>query len=140
LHWRARPYRHFARQRNTGHIAPRPAIRRIGEGLTPGTRDRVRRVPRGSVLAFSIAVVVARPGDVARLLGRSFYLPFAGWEARAALRESARRRVEAYVRWYGDELLRTIRPEARFEVPLAAARVRGRIDLLLRAEENGNGS
>jgi len=82
----------------------------------------------------------AQPGDVERLLERSFYLPFAGREKRAALRESARRRVEAYVRRHGDELLRTIQPEARFEVPLAAARVRGRIDLLLRAEENGNGA
>ena len=82
----------------------------------------------------------AEPGDVARLLERSFYLPFAGREKRAALRESARRRVEAYVRRHGDELLRTIQPEARFEVPLAAARVRGRIDLLLRADENGNGT
>src|SRR5690606_11529580 len=80
----------------------------------------------------------AEPGDVARLLERSFYLPLAGREKRAALRESARRRVGAYVRRHGDELLRTIQPEARFEVPLAAARVRGRIDLLLRAEENGN--
>lgn len=82
----------------------------------------------------------AEPGDVARLLERSFYLPLAGREARAALRESARRRVEAYVCRHGDELLRTIWPEARFEVPLAAARVRGRIDLLLRAEEDGNGA
>lgn len=82
----------------------------------------------------------AEPGDVARLLERSFYLPFASPRVREALRESARRRVEAYVRGFGDELLRTIQPEARFEVPLAAARVRGRIDLLLRAEENGNGA
>jgi DNA helicase-2/ATP-dependent DNA helicase PcrA len=82
----------------------------------------------------------AEPGDVARLLERSFYLPFAGPRTRAGLRESARRRVEAYVRAFGHELLRTIQPEARFEVPLAAARVRGRIDLLLRAGENGNGA
>src|SRR5690606_22824012 len=40
---------------------------------------------------------------------------------------------------FGGESLRTMQPEARFEVPLAAARVRGRIDLLLRAEgEGGN--
>lgn len=79
----------------------------------------------------------AEPGDVARLLERSFYLPFAGPQTRAGLRESARRRVEAYVRAFGHELLRAIQPEVRFEVPLAAARVRGRIDLLLRAEEGG---
>jgi len=36
-------------------------------------------------------------------------------------------------------LVRSVRPEARFEVPLANARVRGRIDLLLRAEDGGPG-
>ncbi|HXF50605.1 MAG TPA: PD-(D/E)XK nuclease family protein, partial [Dehalococcoidia bacterium] len=71
--------------------------------------------------------------DVHRLLAASFYLPFAGPIPAANLRESARRRVAAYVRDFGHELTRTIQPEATFEVPLANARVRGRIDLLLRA-------
>jgi DNA helicase-2/ATP-dependent DNA helicase PcrA len=71
--------------------------------------------------------------DVGLLLEGSFYLPFAGPVPRAKLRESARRRIERYVREYGDELVRTIRPEARFEVPLENGRLRGRIDLLLRA-------
>lgn len=38
---------------------------------------------------------------------------------------------------YGQELVRTIEPERRFDVPLELARVRGRIDLLIRAEEGG---
>jgi hypothetical protein len=35
---------------------------------------------------------------------------------------------------YGHELVRTIEPEHRFEVPLELACIRGRIDLLLRVE------
>lgn len=73
--------------------------------------------------------------DVDRILTSSFYLPFAGPIPAANLRESARRRVQAYVRDFGHELTRTLQPEAMFEVPLANARVRGRIDLVLRAAD-----
>ncbi|MQA85101.1 MAG: AAA family ATPase [Streptosporangiales bacterium] len=71
------------------------------------------------------------PDDVDRLLEHRFYLPFAGQTPRSKLRAAARRRVTRYVRHHGGELARTERPEARFEVPLAGARVRGKIDLLL---------
>jgi DNA helicase II / ATP-dependent DNA helicase PcrA len=71
--------------------------------------------------------------DVERILDRSFYLPFAGPVPATRLRDAARRRTNAYVHGYGEELARTIKPEARFEVPLANARLRGRIDLLLQA-------
>ncbi len=73
--------------------------------------------------------------DVDRIVDRDFYLPFAGPIPAANLKESARRRVRAYVRAHGEELARILRPEARFEVPLEGARVRGRIDLLLRAAD-----
>ena len=77
----------------------------------------------------------ARPaeGDVDPVLAGCFYLPFAGPIPAERLREAARHRTRSYVRDFGSELVRTIRPEARFEVPLANARVKGRIDLLLRA-------
>src|SRR5690606_19985192 len=75
--------------------------------------------------------------DVDAILDRSFYLPFAGPIPAAKLREAARRRGRAYVRQFGEERVRVIQPEVRFEVPLANARVRGRIDLLLRAS-NGD--
>jgi DNA helicase-2/ATP-dependent DNA helicase PcrA len=65
---------------------------------------------------------------------KSFYLPFAGPVPARKLREAIRRRAKAYVREFGDELTRTIQPEARFEVPIDGARVRGRIDLMLQAE------
>jgi DNA helicase-2/ATP-dependent DNA helicase PcrA len=74
------------------------------------------------------------PIEVDRILDRSFYLPFAGPVPAERLREAAGRRLKTYVRNHGAELNRTIQPEYRFEVPLAHARVRGRIDLLLRAK------
>jgi DNA helicase-2/ATP-dependent DNA helicase PcrA len=75
--------------------------------------------------------------DVDAILAGSFYLPFAGAIPATKLRESARRRVRRYVRRHGDELRRTVQPEVSFEVPLANARVRGRIDLMLRADGGG---
>ncbi|HWP63705.1 MAG TPA: ATP-dependent DNA helicase [Candidatus Binatia bacterium] len=75
--------------------------------------------------------------DVDRVVERDFYLPFAGPIPATLLRESARRRGHAYVRRHADELTRAIRPEVGFEVPIAGARVRGRIDLLLRADGVG---
>ncbi len=75
-----------------------------------------------------------READVDPVLEESFYLPFAGPVPARKLKEAARRRLRAYVRAHGAELARAIRPEARFEVPLGRARLRGRIDLLLRAE------
>lgn len=77
-----------------------------------------------------------RPGehDVDAILEESFYLPFAGPVPAMKLREAARRRVKAYVRDFGHELLRTSRSEGMFEVPVRSARLRGRVDLLLRAD------
>jgi len=72
--------------------------------------------------------------DVEEILQRSFYLPFAGLGSRERLYRSARQRLRKYVRRYGEELVRTAEPERRFEVPLEAARVRGRIDLVLSAD------
>ena len=64
-------------------------------------------------------------------------VPLAGPVPAARLREAARRRLSAYVRGHGAELARTLKVEAGFEVPLAAARIRGRVDLLLRADGAG---
>lgn len=74
----------------------------------------------------------------ADILDDSFYLPFAGPIPAANLKASIRRRVGRYLETDGAELQRTIQPEARFEVPLENARVRGRIDLLLRALAGGS--
>ncbi|HXF71384.1 MAG TPA: ATP-dependent DNA helicase [Actinomycetota bacterium] len=78
-----------------------------------------------------------REEDVDAIVARDFYLPFAGPVPAANLRASAARRARAYLRGYGEELARVVRPEAPFEVPLEGARVRGRIDLLLRADGDG---
>lgn len=75
--------------------------------------------------------------DVKRLVAQHFYLPLAGPVPSARLREAARRRLSAYVRRHAPELARTLKVEAGFEVPLAAARIRGRVDLLLRADGAG---
>jgi ATP-dependent DNA helicase UvrD/PcrA len=72
-----------------------------------------------------------------KVLGEAFYLPFAGPVPAKNLREAARRRLRAYVDEFGTELSRVIQPERRFEVPLANARIRGRIDLMLRADGGG---
>ncbi|HZD03749.1 MAG TPA: PD-(D/E)XK nuclease family protein, partial [Longimicrobiales bacterium] len=75
---------------------------------------------------------------VDRILERSFYLPFAGPIPAERLRDAARRRVASYVSGWGVELGRTVKPEYRFEVPLARARIRGRIDLLLHADRQAS--
>lgn len=75
--------------------------------------------------------------DVERVVARLFYLPLAGPVPPARLRETARRRLSAYVRGHAPELARALKVEASFEVPLAAARIRGRVDLLLRADGAG---
>jgi DNA helicase-2/ATP-dependent DNA helicase PcrA len=82
------------------------------------------------------AIAGRRPSeeDVDRIVDADFYLPFAGPIPAEQLRTSARRRVRAYVRQYGDELTRALAPEVPFEVPLEGARIRGRIDLVLRAD------
>lgn len=77
--------------------------------------------------------VPPRPEHVQPLLEGSFYMPFAGPVPAARLREAAAERTLSYLRGHGDELVRTLRSEASFEVPIAGARLRGRIDLMLRA-------
>lgn len=75
--------------------------------------------------------------DVDAVLTRDFYLPFAGPIPAEKLRNAARRRVKAYVKHYGKELVRAVKPEVRFEVPIGGARVRGRMDLMVRAAGGG---
>lgn len=75
--------------------------------------------------------------DVEQTLSKAFYLPFAGPIKHQELYQAAQRRLQNYVKNYGQELVRTIEPERPFEVPLQLARVRGRIDLLLQAEKGG---
>jgi CRISPR/Cas system-associated exonuclease Cas4 (RecB family) len=65
-------------------------------------------------------------------------LPFAGPIEYDRLYQAALRRLQNYMNNYGHELVRTIEPEHRFEVPLELARIRGRIDLLLRVEGGGH--
>lgn len=104
---------------------------------------RARELGFGKTLHHVIAELARRSAGAAppteervdELLAESFYLPFAGPIPADNLRQSARRRTRAYVREFGAELVRTIEPERRFEVPLAGARMRGRIDLMLRAED-----
>ena len=86
-------------------------------------------------LARRAAAGLSVDKDVAgAILNASFYLPFASPIPAANLKASIRRRVGRYLDGHGAELPRTIEPEARFEVPLANARIRGRIDLLLQAD------
>jgi DNA helicase II / ATP-dependent DNA helicase PcrA len=68
---------------------------------------------------------------VTSVIDQTWYLPFAGAIPAANLKASAMRRLTAYARQYGSELTRILTPEARFEVPIAGGRIRGRIDLLL---------
>lgn len=76
--------------------------------------------------------------DIDAILDHSFYLPFAGPIAYDKLFKAAKRRLTNYVRNYGRDLVRTIEPERAFEIPLDYARIRGRIDLVLRAEGGGS--
>lgn len=71
--------------------------------------------------------------DVERELERCFYLPFAGPIPAGKLRRAAGRRVKVYVKRHGPDLGRVFRPEMRFEIPLDGTRIRGRVDLVLRA-------
>jgi DNA helicase-2/ATP-dependent DNA helicase PcrA len=75
--------------------------------------------------------------DVEQILSGGFYLPFAGPIKHQELYQAAQRRLQNYVKNYGQELVRAIEPERRFDVPLELARVRGRIDLLIQAEDGG---
>jgi DNA helicase-2/ATP-dependent DNA helicase PcrA len=75
--------------------------------------------------------------DVKEILAAASYLPFAGHIARDRLFRAALRRVEGYVRHHGAELQRALAPEWPFEVPLGAARIAGRVDLVLRIAGGG---
>ena len=74
------------------------------------------------------------PAYVEEVLSGGFYLPFAGPIKHQQLYQAAQQRLQNYAKDFGQELVRTIEPERRFDVPLELARVRGRVDLLLRAE------
>lgn len=71
------------------------------------------------------------------ILDRRFYLPFASPEARQRMYDAAKRRLRRFAQQYGHELLRTIEVERRVEMPIGMARLRGRIDLILRARQGG---
>ncbi len=73
------------------------------------------------------------PSDAAAILQECFYLPFASHAQREAMLDALNRRLANYVRRHGADLARTLDVERRFEIPLDGARLRGRIDLLLRA-------
>ena len=94
------------------------------------------RILHHVIAELARAAPIVGPPDyhaVIAALDQAWYLPFAGPIPAANLRSSATRRLLAYARHHGSELTRILMPEARFEVPIAGSRVRGRIDLLLRA-------
>jgi len=94
------------------------------------------RILHHVIAELARAAPTAGPPDyhaVIAALDRAWYLPFAGPIPAAKLRTSATRRLLWYARQHGNELTRVLMPEARFEVPIAGSRVRGRIDLLLHA-------
>ena len=116
-------YRYWLRHlcRFQAPIAPELGFGRI---LHHVIAELARAAPRGGP-----------PDDraVMAVIDRTWYLPFAGPIPAANLRASALRRLTAYARRHGAELARTVTPEARFEVPISGGRIRGRIDLMLRA-------
>jgi len=79
------------------------------------------------------ALALPSPSDAAAILQECFYLPFASRAQREAMLDALNRRLANYVRRHGADLARTLDVERRFEIPLDGARLRGRIDLLLRA-------
>lgn len=92
------------------------------------------RILHHVIAELARAAPAAGPPDdraVTSVIDQAWYLPFAGAIPAANLRASAVRRLTAYARRHGAELTRTLIPEARFEVPIAGSRIRGRIDLLL---------
>jgi DNA helicase II / ATP-dependent DNA helicase PcrA len=118
-------YRYWLRH-VCGYQPPLVAALGFGKLLHHVVAGLARLAKRGEVPSAS---------KVDQIVERSFYLPFAGSVPATKLKEAVRRRAKAYLAQEGLELARTLQPEARFEVPLADARVRGRIDLMLRAEE-----
>jgi DNA helicase-2/ATP-dependent DNA helicase PcrA len=72
---------------------------------------------------------------VDELLGSQFYLPLAGKSAREMMVKAARRSLFGYVDGFGGELERVAESEARFEIPLENAILRGKIDLVLEAND-----
>jgi ATP-dependent DNA helicase UvrD/PcrA len=94
------------------------------------------RILHHVIAELARAAPAAGPPDdraVTSVIERAWYLPFAGAIPAASLHASAVRRLTAYARRHGAELTRILTPEARFEVPIAGSRIRGRIDLLLHA-------
>jgi DNA helicase-2/ATP-dependent DNA helicase PcrA len=100
----------------------------FGKLLHHGVAELARRAMAGRRVGAA---------DVDEIVAGASYLPFAGPIARERLYKAARRRLANYVRRHGLELERTLAPERQFEVPLEAARIMGRIDLMLWAEGGG---
>ncbi len=108
-----------------------PLARELGFGkfLHHAIAELARRAASGRSLSAA---------DLEDVLS-DFYLPFAGPIPLQKLFSSARRRLTKYLSSHADELADTIQPEMRFEVPTSGARILGRIDLLLRAPDDGRG-
>ncbi|HHV61384.1 MAG TPA: PD-(D/E)XK nuclease family protein [Firmicutes bacterium] len=77
-------------------------------------------------------------GDPISILRDCFYLPFASARQHQAMFDALLRRLTSYAGRHGPGLVRTLDVERRFEIPLdGAARLRGRIDLILKAGGKG---
>lgn len=76
---------------------------------------------------------------VDRIVDDQFYLPLAGRAGKEQMKTVAKRSVGAYVEKFGTELQRAVETEARFEVPLGNAIVRGKIDLVADLGQGPNG-
>jgi DNA helicase-2/ATP-dependent DNA helicase PcrA len=72
--------------------------------------------------------------DGQSVLARTFYVPFATRVQRDILYKSAASRVRRFVDKCSVRLRRTEQVEQAFELPVGSNRVRGRVDLVLRAE------
>lgn len=76
---------------------------------------------------------------VDRIVEDQFYLPLAGRAGKEQMKAVAKKSVGAYVEKFGTELQCALETEARFEVPLGNAIVRGKIDLVADPGQGSNG-
>ncbi|MGE5483887.1 MAG: ATP-dependent DNA helicase [Ignavibacteriales bacterium] len=116
------PYRYYLKNvcGFAGPIAPELGF---GRALHHTVADLARRAMEGRSLDQAVASSV---------LEESFYLPFAGRTQRERLFGVARSRIAGFVRRHAADIARAVGVERRFEIPFDGARLRGRIDLLLK--------
>jgi len=102
-----------------------PLVRELGYGsaihhilrlLADEARDR-RAVPSSA--------------DLERIADRNFYIPFANREAFRKMRASARRLIGHFIEDRGEDLLRVLEAERRFEIPAPGLRITGKADVIL---------